>query len=217
MKQLSIVLVGLGVVLAVSAKAQRGAALPNDLPAVDAAAMLKTAAPDLPKRIARFKPVRMPFDAAGLSAGERQMIDQLVIASRALESMYWRQSDPIGLALYKALASVDSPLGRDVRHYLFINGSRWDLVRGNEPFVGTTTMPPGHYLYPADLTRAAVDAYVAAHLNAKAPLFDPFVMIHRDGADLAGRAYHDEFAPFVKDAADALRKAAALSTDAPFA
>src|SRR5437870_11435894 len=96
MKQLSIVLVGLGIVLAVSAKAQRGAALPNDLPAVDAAAMLKTAAPDLPKRIARFKPVRMPFDAAGLSANERQMIDQLVVASRALESMYWRQSDPVG-------------------------------------------------------------------------------------------------------------------------
>jgi hypothetical protein len=77
MKQFLLVLVGLGVVLAVSAKAQRGTSLPNDLPAVDAAAMLKTAAPDLQKRIARFKPVRMPFDAASLSARERQMIDQL--------------------------------------------------------------------------------------------------------------------------------------------
>src|SRR5437667_10966350 len=81
MKQLSLVLVvGIGVVLAVSAKAQRGPSRPNDLPAVEAAAMLKTAAPDLPKRVARFKRVRMPFDAAGLSANERQMIDQLVLA-----------------------------------------------------------------------------------------------------------------------------------------
>ena len=170
MKQLSIVLVGLGVVLAVSAKAQRGAALPNDLPAVDAAAMLKTAAPDLPKRIARFKPVRMPFDAAGLSANERQMIDQLVVASRALESMYWRQSDPVGLALYKALAAGDTPAARSVRHYLFINGSRWDLVRENEPFVGGEKMPPGRALYPSDLTRAAVDQYVAAHPDARSVL-----------------------------------------------
>ena len=217
MKQLSIVLVGLGVVLAVSAKAPRGPSLPNDLPAVDAAAMLKTAAPDLPKRIARFKPVRMPFDAAGLSANERQMIDQLVLASRALESMYWRQSDPVGLALYKALASVETPLARDVRHYLFVNGSRWDLVRENEPFVGTMKMPPGRSLYPADLTRAAVDSYVAGHGDAKAAIFDPFTVVHRSGADLVGRKYHDEFAPFASEAVDALRKAASLSPDQAFA
>jgi hypothetical protein len=32
---------------------------------VDAAAMLRTAVPDLPQRTAQFKLVRMPFDAAG--------------------------------------------------------------------------------------------------------------------------------------------------------
>src|SRR5437667_10672334 len=90
------------------ASAQCGNPSSGDLPPADAGAMLKTAAADLPQRIARFKPVRMPFDATGLDAGERQVIDQLVIASRALESIYWRQSDPVGLALYKALASVDS-------------------------------------------------------------------------------------------------------------
>src|SRR6266516_4234100 len=204
MKQLSIVLVGLGIVLAVSAKAQRGAALPNDLPAVDAAAMLKTAAPDLPKRIARFKPVRMPFDAAGLSANERQMIDQLVVASRALESMYWRQSDPVGLALYKALASVETPLARDVRHYLFINGSRWDLVRENQPFVGEQLMPAGHYLYPTDTTRAALDRFVAAHPDDKERLFNPFTVVRALGTTLETRPYHDNY-PFAMRAAIALR------------
>lgn len=207
----------LAVALAISVEAQRGSAPAADLPTVDAAAMLKTAKPDIAQRIARFKPVRMPFVPTGLSASERQMIDRLVIASRALESMYWRQSDPVGLALYKALASVDGTLARDVRHYLFINGSRWDLVKENEPFVGTMTLPPGHYLYPTDLTRSAVDAYVAAHPDAKAALFDPFTIIHRNGNDLGGRKYHDEFAPFVRDAADALRKAASLSPDAAFA
>ena len=79
------------------AVAQRGAA-PADLPTVDAAAMLKTAKPDLAARLAQFKQVRMPYDPSPLTANERQMIDQLVAASRALESMYWRQSDPVGLA-----------------------------------------------------------------------------------------------------------------------
>ena len=189
----------------------------TDLPAVDAAAMLKTAKPDLAQRIARFKPVRMPFDGSSLTANERKTVDQLVIASRALESMYWRQSDPVGLALYKALASIETPGARDLRHYLFINGSRWDLVRENEPFVGTMPLPPGHYLYPTDLTRAAVDGYVAAHPTGKTAIFDPFKVVRRNGAELIGRSYHDEFAPFVHDAADALRKAASLSADADFA
>src|SRR5690242_20385593 len=113
------------------------------LPAVDVAAMLRTAKPDLAERIAQFKPVRMAFDGSSLSANERQAVDHLIAAARALERMYWRQSDPVGLALYRALASNTTPLGRDVRHYLWINGSRWDLVRDNEAFVGTSPKPPG--------------------------------------------------------------------------
>ena len=112
MKPFGLAMLGLGLLVAAGANAQRGPSLPNDLPAVDAAAMLKTVAPDLEKRIARFKPVRMPFDAAGLNANERQMIDQLVIASRALESMYWRQSDPEALALYNALEGDKTPLAQ---------------------------------------------------------------------------------------------------------
>ncbi len=195
----------------------RTAAVSPDLPAVDAAAMLKTAKPDLAQRIAQFKRVQMPFDASTLTANERQMVDQLVVASRALESMYWRQSDPVGLALYQALAPDATPLARDVRHYLFINGSRWDLVRENEAFVGTDPMPPGHFLYPTDLTRAAVDAYVAAHPGDRAGIFDPFSIVRRSAARLTTQSYHQAFAPFITKAADALTKAASLSPDAAFA
>src|SRR5690349_4952231 len=124
------------------------------LPPVDAAAALKTVVPDIDARLARFKAVRMPYTSAALSARERQMVDQLVIACRALESMYWRQSDPEGLALYNALEKIDTPLAKATRHYLFINGSRFDLVNENQPFVGRQPMPPGHALYPPDLTRA---------------------------------------------------------------
>jgi len=217
MKTLRTVVTLLCVATGATGAVQRASAPADDLPHVDAAAMLKTAVPDLDRRIAQFKPVRMPFDASALSDRERQAIDQLVIASRALESMYWRQSDPAGLALYKALASSDAAGARSVRHYLFINGSRWDLVHENQPFVGTEKMPPGHALYPADLTRAAVDAYAASHPDAKRMLFDPYTAIRRDGAALGGRKYHDAYVPFAKEAADALRRAAELSPYESFA
>src|SRR5947209_2268800 len=128
----ALLLVPLVLMAAALADAQRGTSS-TDLPSVDAAAMLKTAKPDLAERPGQFKQVRMPYDASKLTANERQMIDQLVAASRALESMYWRQSDPVALALYKALESDSTPIGRNLRHYLWINGSRWDLVRDNEP------------------------------------------------------------------------------------
>src|SRR2546426_9955744 len=85
--------------------------------AVDVDTALKTVVPDLDKRLARFKVVRMPFAGASVTLRERRMIDELVEACRFLESMFWRQSDPDGLALYKALAGHTSPLARGVRRY----------------------------------------------------------------------------------------------------
>src|SRR5690349_921586 len=106
-------LVPLVVVTTALAFGQRRASS-TDLPAVDVAAMLKTAKPDLADRLAQFKQVRMTYDPSPLTPNERQMIDQLVSASRALESMYWRQSDPIALALYQALESDSTPLARNL-------------------------------------------------------------------------------------------------------
>src|SRR5579862_3307102 len=184
---------------------------------VDVSATLKTVAPDLDQRLARFKVVRMPYDSTGLTAAERQLVDQLVIACRFLESMYWRQSDPEGLALYQALGGNTTPLAEKVRRYLTINGSRWDLVDENRPFVGTAPMPPGHALYAADLTRAQIDGYIAAHPGKKDELYSPYTLVRHAGADLVGRPYHDEFKSFVTGAAAALKRAAALSPDPAFA
>ena len=51
-------------------------------PKVDVAAALKSVTPDLDQRLARFKPVKMPYSASALSTRERAMVDQLVTALR---------------------------------------------------------------------------------------------------------------------------------------
>ena len=189
-------------------------------PKVDVAAALKTVTPDLDQRLARFKPVKMPYNSAALSARERQMVDQLVIALRELENIYWRQSDPEGLALYTALEGDTSPLAQKLRRYLVINGSRFDLVDENKPFVGTMPMPPGHALYPAGLTRPEIEAYVAKNPARKQALYNPYSVVTRTGpnnTDLSAEWYHSKFVDFLRPAAAALRKAADLSDDAAFA
>ena len=188
-------------------------------PQVDVAAALKAVTPDLDERLARFKPVRMPYNSAALSPRERDMVDQLVVALRELESMYWRQSDPEALALYNALEADKTPLAQKLRHYLFINGSRFDLVDSNKPFIGTAPMPPGRAIFPAGLTRADVEAYVARNPARKPAIYNPYSMVSRQGpggTDLAGEWYHSKFVEFTRPAAAALRKAAELSDDPAF-
>src|SRR6266542_2887644 len=84
---------------------------------------------DLDAELAKYKPTPMPFKTAGLTAREREMVDKLVQASRYLESIYWRQSDPEALNLYHQLAASKSPRDEKIRRFLFINASRFDLLK----------------------------------------------------------------------------------------
>jgi len=174
-------------------------------------------APNLTKELAKFKPVRMPFDSAHLTARDREMVAKLVEACQDLESIYWRQSDPEGLKLYQSLAGSSAPKDVALRRFLRINGSRFDLIDNNAPFVGTAPWPPGRGIYPSDLTHEEFDRYVAAHPEQKAALYDPWTVVRRKGAALEAIPYHVAYKQWVDPAAKALRDAADLSEDPAFA
>src|ERR1700694_2960933 len=109
-------------------------------------------APDLDKRLARFKPVKMPFHQEGLTSREIALVRKLVDAANYIERIYWRQSDPEGLRLYVSLQGSTKPEDVKLRHLLKINGSRYDLVDEMKPFIGTTPASRGRALYPTALT-----------------------------------------------------------------
>jgi len=181
-----------------------------------APANLKVVA-DLPQRLAKFRRVQMPLRTTGLSAREQQLVRKLVEACGYLESIYWRQSDPDGLTLYQSLASSQNLRDVQLRRYLWINASRFDLLDQEKPFVGTETMPPGRGFYPAKLTRDQVEQYVQQHLDQKASIYDQFTIVRWHQAKLDAVPYHIAFRAFLEPAAKALRAAAALSDDPAFA
>jgi hypothetical protein len=181
-----------------------------------APANLKVAA-DLSQRLARFRRVQMPFRTAGLSAREQQLVRKLAEACGYLESIYWRQSDPEGLTLYQSLASARNRRDVELRRYLWINASRFDLLEQNKPFVGTETIPPGRGFYPANLTRNQVEQYVKEHPDQKAAIYDQFTIVRWQHEQLEAVPYRIAFRAFLEPAARALRAAAALSDDAAFA
>jgi hypothetical protein len=175
-------------------------------------ATLFAAGPDLAPALARWKRVPMPFEASGLSARERQLVAKLVEASRYVEDIFWRQSDPEGLRLLTTGAQ-DAGLHR----LLMINGSRFDLIDGNRPFVGTEPYSPGAGLYPRGLTRTDIDRYIVGRPRMREPLYSPYTVIQQRGAELAAIPYAAAFRTWLEQAALALRDAAALSDDPQFA
>ena len=136
------------------------------------------------QRLARWKRVDMPFPSGGLSSREVRMVGKLVEACRLLDSVFWRQSDMAGLHLYQ---TTREPA---LKQLLGIMGGRWDLLDENRPFVGGDAMPPGHELYPRDLTREQVEQYVARHPEDRAAIYSPYTVVRRQADRLAGAPYH---------------------------
>jgi hypothetical protein len=174
-------------------------------------------APDISDRLARFRPVDMPFDRTAFTQRERQLIDNLVQACKLLDVIYWHQSDTEGWNLFNALKDSTRTRDADLRRLLTINGSRYDLIREHEPFVGTQPRPPGADLYPHDLTKAEIEKYVEAHPEQRAAIYNPFTVVRRDGTRLETVPYHVAYEKWLVPAAKALRQAAQFADDAAFA
>jgi hypothetical protein len=172
--------------------------------------------PDLTKRLARFRSVEMPLPS-DLTARERQMVGKLVEACHSLESIYWRQIDPEALTLYQSLESSKNPRDVQLRRYLWINASRFDLIDENKPFVGKEPMFPGRGFYPQGLTREKVEKYVTEHPEKKADLYSPTTVVRWHAGQLEALPYHVAYRSFLEPAAKALRDAATLSADPAFA
>jgi hypothetical protein len=172
-------------------------------------------ASDIAARLAKWKPVQMPYNPALLDQRQRLMVDKLVEASRELESIYWQQSDPAALDLYR---STKDP---SLRRLLAINGARFDLIDQNRPFTGTQPIPPGRNLYPRGLTRAHIEDYAKAHPAEKDAIYSSFTVLRwapgKLGTKLEAIPYHVEYKTYLDQAAKLLREAAELSDDKDFA
>jgi hypothetical protein len=172
---------------------------------------------DIAAQLQKFRTVKMPLNSAALSPRERRLVEKLAQATRLADEIFWQQSDPQGLALYRSLAKSGKPEDQALRRFLRINGGRYDLIRENAPFAGAGPKPPGGSVFPADLTRQEFDAYVDKHPQRKAALYEPLTVIKRKGGELVTVPYHVAYRRWLTPMAAALTGAAALSDDPAFA
>ena len=193
-----------------------GAAGAAGAPGVAPAATVAPA-DDYAALLAPYRRVPMHSDLAGLSTRERALLAKLSEATIRLDELFWEQTDPDGLALYRRLESSTAERDQQLRRLLRINGGRYDLIREHAPFAGAGPRPPGANLYPADLTRVEIEAYVARHPDEKAALYDPYTVVRRQGDRLVAVPYHIAYARWLEPIVQLLRDAVTLSDDPAFA
>ncbi len=185
--------------------------------AMGAQATAPAADSDLGAQLAAFREYKTPFDSTGLSAREKQVVVKLAEATRLLDELFWEQADPDGYKLYRSLAGSKDPHDQQLRRLMTINGGRYNLIREYAPFGGAGARPPGGSVYPAGLTRAEFEAYVAKHPDQRAALYSPLTVVRRQGAALVAIPYHLAYAKWLTPMAKALGEAAEITEDAAFA
>ena len=123
--------------------------------------------------------IRLAPDLSHLSAAERQAVAKLLEVGAIFQDIYEEQRHRNALTVRAALergarARVIRPEdhARLTLYRLFQGPIATTLDNRREPFVAVEPAPPGKNVYPWDLTRAELDAYLAAHPQQRAELTD---------------------------------------------
>jgi len=164
---------------------------------------------DAVARLAKYTSVRLAPDLSALSERERKMIPILIDAAKAMDEVFWIQAYGDREQL---LQSVADPA---VRRFAELNYGPWDRLDDNHPFVpGVGRRPPGANYYPADMSKAELEAEVAKGGARADSLRSLYTMIRRDASGrLTSIPFSRFFAAQHARAAQRLEEAGALAED----
>jgi hypothetical protein len=167
---------------------------------------------------ARFAPVTLKYDAAGLSSGDRQALPKLVEAARVLNHLFLDQLWSGNRELYAKLQRDTTPLGKARLRYFWLNKGPWSDLDDHAAFVPgvPARKPQGANFYPPDMTREEFEAWVKAlPAPEREQALGFFTVVRRDAnKQLSLVPYNKEYAADLGKAAGLLREAAALTGNA---
>jgi len=160
-----------------------------------------------PSRFDIYATVRLAADLSGLDERQKQMIPLLIEASKIMDELYWLQAYGDRESF---LAGIGDPRAR---RFAEINYGPWDRLAADQPFIESYgAKPPGAQFYPEDMSKQEFEAWQAP---GKEGLYS-LVRRNPEG-ELVLQPYHEAYAPQLEAAADLLREAADLASDAEFA
>ncbi|HET9639393.1 MAG TPA: hypothetical protein VFP12_09325 [Allosphingosinicella sp.] len=125
--------------------------------------------------------IRLAPSLAHLSPGERIAVTKLLEVGRIFQDVYEQQRHRNALNVRAALAKRTDPHGRDLYTLYRLNQGpiATTLANKREPALAVADAPPGKNVYPWDLAKAELDAFLAAHPNERARLTDLRSVVRR--------------------------------------
>src|ERR1035441_7214415 len=135
---------------------------------------------------ARFAPVTLKYDAAGLSAGDRQALPKLVEAARVLNHLFLDQVWSGNREVYAKLQRDTTPLGKARLRYFWLNKGPWSDLDDHAAFVPDVLArkPQGANFYPLDMTREEFEAWVKGLPATEREQALGFFSVVRRGVDM---------------------------------
>lgn len=175
--------------------------------------------PDLGKRLEQLPQVPIDYDRNLLNDEQKQVLAKLVEASKLIDEIFLLQvsekNPELRQTLYD-LAATD-PAYRDAYEYFRVMYGRWDRLAEGEPFVAPFgaegVKPKGAGFYPADITPEKLEEWANSDPAATGEIQDLFTVIRREGGSLVSVPYSKEYRNYLVPAAEALRKAAAMTSN----
>ncbi|GGC26268.1 hypothetical protein GCM10011371_12290 [Novosphingobium marinum] len=168
---------------------------------------------DMTAQRAKLAIIEMNPDTSYLTAEEREVVNLLIEASNLMSEIYLRQRSPDNPAIRAAIARSRRADANLLLEMFDRNYGPWDELQELHPFWGSDAMPEGAGFYPADLTRAEFDAYLAANPGQRAALTSPYTVVRREGARLVAVPYSVAYRQWLEPAAALLREASAKTSN----
>jgi hypothetical protein len=175
-------------------------------------------ADELNRMAARFAPVNMNVDMAGLSAGDRKALAKLIEAGRIVNHLFMQQFWSGDLALYQKLQQDKTTLGKARLHYFWINKGPWSEIDEHKAFLPNVPIkkPAGANFYPEDMTKEEFESWAKTLPPKQKEQAEGFFTVLRRDANqkLKLVPYSEEYKADLSRAASLLRQAAALTDNA---
>jgi hypothetical protein len=174
--------------------------------------------PDLAKKIARFAPTVLTANTSRLSPGDRKALTKIIAAAKLLDPLFLRQVWSGNDELYKKLEADKTVPGQERLHYFLINDGPWSRLDNNEPFIDgvPSEKPPQANFYLDDITKDEFNSWLNGLPGSdKEKATGYFYTIRRDASGkLMSVPYNEAYREFLEPAAQLLRQAATLTTNA---
>jgi len=131
--------------------------------------------------------IRLAPDLSRLTPEEQAGLKELLEAGAIMQKLYEQQRHHQALTSFEALRNLDARLGSPARtknlrtlYRLFQGPIATTLDNKREPFLPVSPQLPGKNVYPTDVTRAQLDAFLTAHPELRESILADRTVVRRE-------------------------------------